>query len=128
MSPAVQNSSNIELVVVKLPHLTERQVAAYRQAFKGPLPDSGWIIVAQENGQVVGFSTLQSIWHVGGTWVAPTHRGSGVFTRLIEKVFEALPGDACGALVTTDNPKMPSVLTRLGLEEVHTKLFRWVRR
>lgn len=128
MSPVVQNSSNVKLQVIPVAELSTDQVAAYRKVFSGPLPDAGWVVVAYDGPLIVGFSTLQPIWHVGGTWVDIAQRGSNLFSRLVNSLLEVLPTEASGVLVTTDNPKMQSLLPKLGLEQIFVSLYRWVRK
>jgi hypothetical protein len=108
--------------------MSTAQVEAYRKVFSGPLPDAGWVVIAFDGDIIVGFSTLQPIWHVGGTWVDVAQRGSNLFSRLINELLSTLPAEASGALVTTDNPKLQVILPRLGLEQVFVSLYRWLRR
>lgn len=130
MLPQLQllQRSGVTLQVIPAAELSTDQAQAYRKVFSGPLPGAGWVVVAYDGSTIVGFSTLQPIWHVGGTWVDVAQRGSNLFSRLVNSLLEILPPEVNGVLVTTDNPKMQTLLPKLGLEQVFVSLYRWLRK
>ncbi len=105
------------------------QVAeVYAKVFTGPLPDNGWIVVAELGDRIVAFSCLQQIWHAEPTWVDTTWRGSTVFSRILFMIKRQLPKGVSGVLVTTTDNKMSKFLDSIGLDQVKGLFtFRWLR-
>ena len=58
-----------------------------------PLPEESMarIFVAEDEGKIVGFVTLQFALHLEPVWTAPSHRHHGIWKSLAEVAMEALP-------------------------------------
>lgn len=93
-----------------------------------PLPSEGMVIVAEEDGVIIGFATLQYVPHIEPVWVAPSHRGRWVLQNMLTELFKHVPTSARGALCYTKEDRTARLITHLGLEHMHDwKVFRWVR-
>lgn len=106
------------------------QVAGlFKQIFNGPLPDSGYIVVAEQDNQIIAFGCVQQIWHVEPVYVKPEWRSRNVFSKLIDAMFKILPSEAQGAFIITPHEQQGRVLQYLGFECLKDfKVFRWLRK
>lgn len=97
--------------------------------FPGTFPSSSQaqILVAEDQGEIVGLITLELVIHVGPCWVKPSHRGKGIFTSLIKNSLGMFPG-LRGAIFFTNNKKMVSLMTKLGLNRILAQAFKWERK
>lgn len=94
--------------------------------FSGPLPTTGFAVVAKEGEEIIGFAFLQQVWHAEPFWVAPKHRNGSVFSKLAKGIFDRKPANMQGALAATDNTKLGRVLERLGFVNTKQTTYRWM--
>jgi hypothetical protein len=115
---------------VRLANPDEPDVAAkYKEVFGSSPPRSGFIAVAELDGQIVGIGVLQPIWHIEPFWVAPPMRGRGVFQRLLGLLVPHLPSEVQGVMCYVGYRRLARFLDRLGLEQIpNCFVFRWLRK
>lgn len=94
-----------------------------------PLPGRGVVVVAEEEGEIVGFGVMQKVVHFEPFWVSPKYRGKSVFRLMLAKLVELFDPCEPGALCTTEDYRVAKLIEHIGLEEMRTwRVFRWVRR
>lgn len=88
------------------------------EAFPDGLPDpaTSVILVVEEDGVIVGLTTLVQVVHAGhASWIAPEHRGGLVLGKLWAGVRQVLDGYRIDqAYSFADSPEVASYLSRLG--------------
>lgn len=93
-----------------------------------PLPDpaTSTILIAERGEEILAFWTLVQIVHAEPIWIAPAHRNRLVLKRLWSALRALLatcriPAVYCFA----DRPEVAGYLTRLGLQELPYRTFRY---
>jgi GNAT superfamily N-acetyltransferase len=98
----------------------------FLEVFGTPPPQNSFIALAEHDGEVVGFATLQPIWHIEPMWIDPRWRGRGVFQRLLGLLVPCLPEGEEVVLCFTECSRAMKFFARLGGEYMKTwKMFRW---
>lgn len=86
---------------------------------EGFVPDSeqAVVIVAEEEGEIIGRTMLLTIAHVEGTWVHPEHRKGTVLARLIQKLEREAKTKGLTKILAYSFPDTDDYLHRLGFTE-----------
>lgn len=102
----------------------------FEEVFNSPPPVHGFIAIAENDGELVGFACLQPIWHIEPMWIDPRWRGRrGVFQRLLGLLAPCLPLNAQVVLCFVEQGKLGRFLKRVGMEAMTTwQMYRWLRR
>lgn len=111
--------------------VTSTEVAEkFKEVFGTPPPTQGFFALAEYDGKVVGFATLQPIWHVEPAWVDPQWRGrGGVFQRLLGLLIPRLPKEANMVLCFVEDVKLDKFLRHIGMEAMTSwRMFRGFRK
>lgn len=99
----------------------------FREHFQQGPPDPGTsvVVVAEEDGQIVGFLTLQLILHAEPLWVSDSCKTKTVISRLIGEALRFFPNPKY-VFANTKNAKVARLLTRLGFTQLPWLVFRWL--
>lgn len=89
-----------------------------------PPASESTIVVAEEEGEIVGLLTVQSVVHVEPLWIKDTHRGRYIIPLLVNKVSSLFPALPC-AFAYTRSTRLATLLEYFGLEPLDWKVFRW---
>lgn len=92
-------------------------------------PSSGQatVVVAEENGQIVGCLVGQWVFHIEPLIIKETHRGRFLIPPLVTELIKQLPGMQY-AFAHTESDKVGKLLKLFGMKELPWKTFRWIRR
>lgn len=89
-----------------------------------PHPQLSSIVLASENGDIVGFGTVQLVFHGEPIWVHPRYRGAGVAEGLAERMAKIMQGaHAKNWVCVASNPFAEELCAKFGMTEVQGKLF-----
>lgn len=65
-----------------------------------PCPEASAILVAEEQGGIVGFLVIQPVVHAEPVWVREDHRGNGIARKLFSEVDDFMKGIGIKAYYT----------------------------
>lgn len=92
------------------------------------LPLEGSIIVAEENGKLIGVATLQKVWHIEPVWVVKKYRGKGILQQMLRLAYAAVPAEVQGVFCYTKSDRTARLIELLGLKRMpEWQVFRWLR-
>lgn len=111
---------------MKIERLPEDQYDVLMEIEEGfvPDPNSSIVVVARDDGEVVGRMFLLSLAHIEGTWINAQHRNGTVLVRMIrlmEKEASNVGLKTIFAYAKTDN--VASYLERLGYKRTEMAVF-----
>jgi hypothetical protein len=92
-----------------------------------PNPDTSYVIVAEEDGEILAFWVVQAQVHIEPFWVSPAARGrSGLFAKqMIPHILAALKADGAEEFFAfAPDDAIFDYLARLGLEPLPWVVFR----
>lgn len=101
------------------------QIALTEGRLDMPLPkvEQGIIIVAEQDGELVGCCGAERSWNVNPMWIKQEHRGNGLALRMAEVIKAYNTEDLAEFLVTT-NPHVEKLVFRLGFIPIEGQLWR----
>lgn len=91
-----------------------------------PLPTDATIVVVEEEGEIVGFGTVQMVAHVEPFWIKDTFRGRYLIPLIINKIKALFPDLQC-AFAYTRSDRMSTLMEYFGMVPLDWKVFRWRR-
>jgi hypothetical protein len=96
-----------------------------QHGFDLPLPktDQGIIIVAEDEGKLIGCVGAERSWNVNPIWITPEHRGNGLAQQMVERI-EGINGEDLSAFLVTSNPHVELLVHRLGFIPLKGQLWR----
>lgn len=89
-----------------------------------PLSTDSTIVVAEENGEIIGLGTVQTVIHVEPFWIKDTHRGRYLIPLIINKIKDLFPNLHC-AFAYTRSDRMATLMEYFGMTPLDWKIFRW---
>lgn len=89
-----------------------------------PPAEDATIVVAEEDGQIIAFGTVQMVAHVEPFWVEDKYRGKYLIPLIINKISELFPSLRC-AFAYTRNDRMATLMEYFGMASLDWKVFRW---
>ncbi len=92
-----------------------------------PAPLQSVVVVAEEEGKVVGMLAAQYVFHIEPLWVDKEHRGRFIIPPLVNELLRHVP-DIEYAFSHTEDPQVGTLLKLFGMKELPWKVFRWLRR
>jgi hypothetical protein len=82
------------------------------------------ILVAEEEGKLLGFTTLQLVPHAEPLWVAPSQRATGLAEDLADKMLEFLiEVKVRGWMVVADSPFAEKICKERGMLRVESPVY-----
>jgi hypothetical protein len=82
------------------------------------------ILIAERDGNIIGFSVLQMLPFAGPLFVERNHRGSGIADKLAADTINYLVDcNARGWFVIADSPHVPKLCERFGMEKVQSPVY-----
>ena len=81
-----------------------------------PNPEQGIVIIAEENGEIIGRMMMLDMVHIEGTWVHPNHRGGTVGARLMKRLVKEAKDIGISKLVAYSDMMTDDYMARLGFK------------
>ena len=86
--------------------------------------DLSRILIAEQDGEIVGFSVLQMLPFAGPLFVERKHRGTGMADKLATDTINYLVDcNARGWFVIADSPHVPKLCERFGMHKVESPVY-----
>lgn len=115
------------MTVRELPKNEREPLMAFFAARGEAEPETDAIIViAEDEGEIVGCLVAQRVMHLEPLWVKESHRGRYVIPPLINKVRERLP-ELKLAFAHCEDQRVQKLLGYFGMKKLSWQMFRWVK-
>lgn len=107
------------MVIRELPPAEYHRLLGLDPIVAPPPPNSGHVVVAEENGEIVGVAGLYTVVHIDGWWIRPDFRGRFVLIRMWRAILALLARyRISGALSLAETPAVGGYLDRLGFKRL----------
>lgn len=89
-----------------------------------PHAENATIVVAEDQGEIVAFGTVQMVPHIEPFWVKDSYRGRYLIPLVLNKIKALFPDLAC-AFAYTRSDRMSTLMEYFGMVPLDWKVFRW---